>query len=108
MAHAAALPALTDDGFLKDVDAWNEGIAQRLAEIDGVQLDAAHWEVLHLLRRYYQEFDSSPAMRALVKYCRNNLGEDKSSSIYLLKLFPGSPAKIASRIAGLPKPANCL
>ena len=103
-----ALPPLTDDGFLKDVYAWNEDVAEQLAQQVGVQLDEAHWEVLHLLRRYYQEFDSSPAMRALVKYCRNNLGEEKSSSIYLLKLFPESPAKVASRIAGLPKPANCL
>ena len=28
--------------------------------------------------------------------------------MYLLKLFPGSPAKLASKIAGLPKPDNCL
>ena len=47
-------------------------------------------------------------MRALVKYVRLRLGDDKGRSIYLLRLFPGSPAKIGSRIAGLPKPANCL
>ena len=47
-------------------------------------------------------------MRALVKYVRLKLGPDKGRSIYLLKLFPGSPAKIGSKIAGLPKPANCL
>ena len=47
-------------------------------------------------------------MRALVNYVRLKLGPDKGRSIYLLKLFPGSPAKIGSKIAGLPKPANCL
>ena len=28
--------------------------------------------------------------------------------IYLMSLFPGSPAKLGSKIAGLPKPENCL
>jgi tRNA 2-thiouridine synthesizing protein E len=64
--------------------------------------------VLELLRDYYDSYDSSPAMRALVKYCKQRLGDEKGRSIYLLKLFPGSPAKIGSKIAGLPKPANCL
>ncbi|MEE3018855.1 MAG: TusE/DsrC/DsvC family sulfur relay protein, partial [Pseudomonadota bacterium] len=27
---------------------------------------------------------------------------------YLMSLFPGSPARVGSRIAGLPKPKNCL
>ena len=67
-----------------------------------------HWELIELLREYYREFDSSPAMRPLVKYCRLKLGADKGRSIYLMTLFPGSPAKIGSKIAGLPKPDNCL
>jgi tRNA 2-thiouridine synthesizing protein E len=47
-------------------------------------------------------------MRALVKYCGLRLGADQGRSIYLLSLFPGSPAKLGSKIAGLPKPDNCL
>lgn len=99
---------LTEDGFLCRVDDWTSAVAESLAREEGIELTDAHWEILHLLRRYYDRFDSSPAMRALVKYCRQELGSEKGKSIYLLKLFPGSPAKIASRIAGLPKPANCL
>jgi tRNA 2-thiouridine synthesizing protein E len=47
-------------------------------------------------------------MRPLVKYTANKLGPDNGKSLYLLSLFPGSPAKIGSKIAGLPKPDNCL
>ena len=47
-------------------------------------------------------------MRPLVKYVSQTLGSDKGSSIYLLQLFPGSPAKVASKIAGLPRPEHCL
>lgn len=104
----AVLPPVNEEGFLLDWQSWNQDVACTLATIEGIQLDERHWELLHLLRDYYQAFDSSPAMRALVKYTRQRLGDDKGRSIYLLKLFPGSPAKIGSKIAGLPKPANCL
>jgi tRNA 2-thiouridine synthesizing protein E len=103
-----AEPRCTREGFLEEVQDWNEEIARILAAREGIELEAAHWEILYLLRDYWAAYDSSPAMRALVKYVRLRLGEDKGRSIYLLRLFPGSPAKIGSKIAGLPKPANCL
>jgi tRNA 2-thiouridine synthesizing protein E len=102
------LPALTEEGFLRDVSTWDEDVARELARREGIELQDEHWEVLFLLRDYWRDYDSSPAMRALVKYVGLRLGSDKGKSIYLLRLFPGSPAKIGSKIAGLPKPANCL
>ena len=68
----------------------------------------AYWMLAHLLRRFYREFDQSPAMRPLVNYVKRELGPDKGNSLYLLQLFPGSPAKLAARIAGLPRPEHCL
>ena len=47
-------------------------------------------------------------MRPLVKAVAQALGPEKGRSVYLLRLFPDSPAKVAARLAGLPKPANCL
>ena len=98
----------TGEGFLLNADDWTEAIALTLAAEESIVLTDAHWEILHLLRDYYAAYDSSPAMRALVKYTRQRLGDDKGRSLYLLRLFPGSPAKLGSKIAGLPKPANCL
>lgn len=100
--------AFDKEGFLRDLADWSPAVAEQVARAEGITLTEAHWEVLHLLRAYYAEFDSSPAMRALVKYCGLKLGADKGRSIYLLSLFPGSPAKLGSKIAGLPKPDNCL
>ena len=102
--------AFDQEGFLRKLSDWSPAVAEQIAaaEAEAVDLTPRHWEVLDLLRRYYTEFDSSPAMRALVKYCRLNLGEEKGKSIYLMTLFPGSPAKIGCKIAGLPKPENCL
>jgi tRNA 2-thiouridine synthesizing protein E len=100
--------AFDREGFLRNLRDWTPEVAEYIAAQENLQLTAAHWEIIDLLRRYYQEFDASPAMRALVKYCARELGPDKGRSIYLMSLFPGSPAKIGSKIAGLPKPDNCL
>jgi tRNA 2-thiouridine synthesizing protein E len=100
--------AFDPEGFLRHLSDWNTGVAQQIADAEGIELTAAHWEVLSLLREYYREFESSPAMRPLVKYCGLKLDASKGKSLYLLSLFPGSPAKIGSKIAGLPKPDNCL
>jgi tRNA 2-thiouridine synthesizing protein E len=100
--------AFDKEGFLRRLSDWEPQVAEQIARAEELELSAAHWEVLYLLRDYYREFDASPAMRALVKYCAAQLGADKGRSIYLMSLFPGSPAKLGSKIAGLPKPDNCL
>ncbi len=110
MTVAAMLPeaAFDKEGFLRNLQDWSPAVAEQLAAAEGITLDERHWELIHLLRDYYQRFDSSPAMRPLVKFCKQQLGDAKGNSIYLMGLFPGSPAKIGSKIAGLPKPDNCL
>ncbi len=100
--------AFDKEGFIRNLDDWSPEVATQIASGENIELTPAHWEVLNLLRSYYTEYDASPAMRPLVKYCALKLGADKGKSMYLLGLFPGSPAKIGSKIAGLPKPENCL
>lgn len=99
---------LDKEGFLCDLTDWTPQVAEQIAAMENIVLAEDHWEIIYLLRAYYQEFHSSPAMRALVKYCALKLGAEKGRSIYLMSLFPGSPAKLGSKIAGLPKPDNCL
>lgn len=100
--------ALDQEGFLLDLDDWSEAVAEELAREEGLVLAAEHMQVIRLLRQFYATYQLSPAMRPLVKYVGQQLGADKGTSLYLLKLFPGSPAKLASKLAGLPKPDNCL
>ncbi len=99
---------LDKEGFLKNLDDWNEDVAEQLANNEGIALSNEHWEVIWLLRQFYQTTGISPAMRVLVKLIKKNLAESKGTSIYLLGLFPNSPAKLAAKIAGLPRPTNCL
>ena len=109
MVSEDALFDLCDEnGFLSDTDNWSDDLAQAFATQEGITLTDAHREVLSLLRDYFAAFGDSPANRALVNYTKQQLGPEKGNSLYLMGLFPGSPARVGSRIAGLPKPKNCL
>lgn len=100
--------ATDKDGYLLHFADWTQEIAEALALREGIVLTPSHWEIVDALRAFYTQFEQSPAMRPLVKYVSQTLGSDKGTSIYLLQLFPGSPAKVASKIAGLPRPEHCL
>ena len=95
-------------GYLKQVCDWNEEIAEIIAQGENIELTAAHWEVILFVRDFYLEFKTSPAIRVLVKAIGQKLGADKGNSKYLYTLFPLGPAKQATKIAGLPKPAKCI
>ncbi len=99
---------LDKEGFLLNLNDWSEDAALLIAQKDNIFLTEAHWEIIKLVREFYKTFQISPSMRALVKRTEQILGTEKGRSIYLLQLFPVSPARFASKIAGLPKPANCL
>ena len=83
-------------------------MAHRLAATEGLVLSDSHWQIIDLLRDFFERTETSPAMRPFVKLAKDHLGEDYGSSVYLMGLFGGSPAKTAAKIAGLPRPTNCL
>jgi tRNA 2-thiouridine synthesizing protein E len=102
-------PVMLDkDGYLIQLHDWDVEVAEALASKEGIELSSSHWEVINLVRQFYEEFGISPATRALVKYVALNLGADKGKSLYLMTLFGGKPALTVSRLGGLPRPANCF
>ena len=96
------------EGYLRNLEDWSDQIAETIANDDSIRLSANHWEIIYLLRRYYARYQMSPATRALITYVKRELGPDKGKSTYLMRLFGGSAAKTAAKIAGLPKPDNCI
>ena len=98
----------TKEGFLVDQSEWNTDVGNALAMAHSIELEEAHWEILNLLRNYCDNGNEPPSMRHLSAEIKAHLGPDKSRSIYLMRLFGSSPAKMAARLAGLPKPKNCL
>jgi len=96
------------EGYLKHRDDWSEALAEQIAHHEGIAMSDAHWEVVRFVRAFYLEYNTSPAIRMLVKAMAQKYGEEKGNSRYLFRLFPDGPAKQATKIAGLPKPAKCL
>ena len=103
------MPPPTDkEGYLQNRTDWNPEVAAEIAQRHSLTLTDEHWRIIYLVRAYHAAHDLSPAMRPLVKHVREELGDDQGTSLYLLKLFPGSPAKLAAKIAGIPCPTPCL
>lgn len=100
--------AADKQGYLKNIEDWNDSLAKHIAEVEGVILTEPHWEVVRFVRTFFLEYKTSPAIRILVKSMREKYGEEKISSRYLYSLFPKGPAKQATKIAGLPKPVKCI
>lgn len=109
MKIVSLLPHIQTDknGYMTDSSQWNEEIAIQIATLENIEMTEDHWQVVRYVRQFYQEFNTSPSIRPLVKYLKKVLDEDKSNSLYLQILFPEGPAKQATKIAGLPKPARC-
>jgi len=100
--------ALDKDGYLLNLADWSPEVASALAAAEAIELSPEHWEILELLRDFHAQFQLSPATRPLIKYTALKLGPDKGNSLHLNRLFNGTPAKLAAKLAGLPKPTNCL
>jgi tRNA 2-thiouridine synthesizing protein E len=103
-----ACPATNEQGFLINADDWNEDVAKQLAESNAIQLNAERWEIILFIRHYYDRFQHLPNTRVFTKAIAKELGEHKGNSRYLHKLFPDGPLKTACKLAGLPKPPNCI
>ncbi len=96
------------EGYLVHLEDWNPQVAELFAQEAGIEMTQAHWEIVQAIREFYQTFDHAPNNRSLVKYCAQRLGAERINSAYLMSLFGGTPAKMAARIAGLPRPTHCL
>ena len=97
-----------EQGFLVNAEDWTEDVANRLAESENIQLNDESWEIIFFIRNYYHRYKHLPNMRVFIKAIAKELGESKGNSRYLHRLFPVGPLKYACKLAGLPKPPNCL
>ncbi|QCI22899.1 TusE/DsrC/DsvC family sulfur relay protein [Buchnera aphidicola] len=96
------------EGYLIKTKDWNIILAEEIAKKENIDLSPDHWKVIIFVRKFYFKFNITPSMRMLIKSIKKEMGESKSNSIYLFKLFPQGPAQQASKIAGVPKPDKCL
>lgn len=96
------------EGFLVNRKDWDKDVGELIATTHGIHMAEAHWEVIDLLNSYCDLGNKPPSMRELSAEIKSKLGPEKARGTYLMKLFGPSPAKMAARVAGLPRPKNCL
>ena len=100
---------LDQDGHLCDYTLWTPVLAQNLADTLDVRLNSEHLEILHQVRAFFTKFNHAPATRPLIKWLQQCLPEHDISNQKLQQLFnTGLVARHVNRLAGLPKPPNCL
>ncbi len=101
--------ALDQDGHLCDHTIWTPDIAQQLANTLDIVLDTERLAVLQQVRAFFVKFNHAPATRPLIKWLQKTLPDDDISNQKLQQLFnTGLVARHVNRLAGLPKPPNCL
>jgi tRNA 2-thiouridine synthesizing protein E len=102
------MPDVNEHGFLVDWQAWTVPIAHTLAATEPLTLTDQHFEIIHVIRHFYQTHQHIPSVRLLTKTIKMALGPEKASSVYLHTLFPETLLRTLCKCAGLPKPKHCL
>jgi TusE/DsrC/DsvC family sulfur relay protein len=90
-----------DEGFLTELDEWDEGLAKVLAAQIGIDLTDAHWTAIRFLRADYRSTGETATTRRVQVVGGMPVKEQ-------FVLFPKKPAKKMAYIAGLPKPHGCV
>ena len=96
------------EGYLCNLDDYSEELREFMAAHMGLSLSEEHIIIIEMVRSYYEEFDTTPPMRGLIKLLQKAGHADLASSVKLARLFPDGAAKCAAKLAGLPKPAKCI
>jgi TusE/DsrC/DsvC family sulfur relay protein len=93
---------LNEEGFFTDPDQWTEAMAPELAAAEGIDpLTDGHWQIIRFMRAEFAAKGTGPTVRALGKTSGVSVKE-------LYQLFPKGPAKVAAKVAGIPKPRGCI
>ena len=93
---------LDPEGFLEKPEQWNEHVGEEIARSAGIDpITERHWTVIHFMRDRFLTTGQAPTIRTLGKESGVPIKE-------LYQLFPKGPAKLAAKIAGIPKPHGCI
>jgi TusE/DsrC/DsvC family sulfur relay protein len=93
---------LDAEGFFVHPEQWTEEMAPAIAREHGIdELTERHWMVITFMREAYLKNGTGPTIRTLGKASGVPIKE-------LYQLFPKGPAKLAAKVAGIPKPRGCI
>ena len=99
---------LDREGYLLEPSDWNEDVAHVLAQRENIKLTDDVWEIVMFVRDYYEQRQSVPEHRALLKELRRRHGKDKATRKYVYTMFPYGYGQQACKIAGMRVPLKLL
>jgi tRNA 2-thiouridine synthesizing protein E len=96
-----------EEGFLVNLKDWTAEIAVEMAKNDGIDLADENadlyqerWDVLNLLRDYFEEYQIAPAVRVLTKAVGKKMGKKFGIlSIFILYSRMVLVSKVVSSLA---------
>ena len=99
---------LDHEGYLLEPSDWNEDVACAIAKKENIELTDDVWEVVNFVREYYEQRQSVPEHRLLLKELRKRHGKDKATRKYVYNMFPYGYGQQACKIAGMRVPLKLL
>ncbi len=91
------------NGYLVNVEDWDEGLAEVIAKENAITLDEKAWDIINYLRdEYFNNNQNQPNDRTIIKAMSKQWGT-KVGQRDLYKYFPKGPSKQAALVAGLPE-----
>jgi len=93
-----------DNGYLLNTEDWSEGLAQVIADAEGLgQLTEKHWDIINYLRdEFFNNAQNQPNERTILKAMGDKWGA-KIGQKDTFTLFPKMPSKQGGLVAGLPE-----
>ncbi len=92
---------INDEGYFTNSSQWTKEVAAAVVAEEGIsELTDKHYEVLQFIRTKIEKGENL-SIRSIGKS-----GITDIKGFY--QLFPGAPLKIATKIAGVAKPASCI
>lgn len=100
--HQGKTFPVNEEGFLADESLWGPEWVDHVRLLEDIdELTEDHWELINMLRDYYQEHGIAPMVRILSQVTGFKMK-------YIYELFPSGPGKGACKMAGLSKPEGCV
>ena len=91
----------TENGYLVDINDWNEDIAAALFLEEEIDATEEHWDIVRYVRDQVVNGDE-PNERGIMKEMGKKWGRKvKSKEMY--EMFPGMPSKQGLKIGGCPQ-----
>jgi TusE/DsrC/DsvC family sulfur relay protein len=96
-----------EEGYLLDAASWTSDFAEQVAASDlGRGLADFDWAMITFVREFYRAHHMMPLTRRIVSYAGSRVSD--FDSVELQRHYTNKPLWVIAKIAGLPKPVQCI